>query len=311
MAKVKNRRDNHNTKRPSSRAAYASFGESAGSSAMKNGAKKSAAGAGRRPSYKSEGGYDAERDFEPNPNVIVGRNPVTEALKNGREIDKLMVSSSEGSMIKILAMAKDAGIPVMKVEKAALDRVAAGQAHQGVAAYISPYEYAEMEDIFARAAEKNEDPFIIILDNLEDPHNLGAILRTAEAAGAHGVIIPKRRAVGLTATVYKASAGAVEYVPVARVTNLTETIKELKKRQMWVYGLDMNGENWCAGDLTGPIAVVVGSEGRGISRLVREQCDQILSLPMQGSINSLNASVACGIVLYEVCRQRAGIRAKN
>ena len=308
MAKVKNRRDNHNTKRPSSRAAYASFGESAGSSAMKNGAKKSYAGAGRRPSYKSEGGYEGERDFEPNPNVIVGRNPVTEALKNGREIDKLMVSSSEGSMIKILAMAKDAGIPVMKVEKAALDRVAAGQAHQGVAAYISPYEYAEMEDIFARAAEKNEDPFIIILDNLEDPHNLGAIMRTAECAGAHGVIIPKRRACGLTEVVAKASAGAIEYMPCVKVTNIAQTIEELKEMGIWVAACDMGGQEYYKADLKGKLAVVIGSEGFGISKLVKDKCDFVVSMPMVGKITSLNASNAAAVIIYEVRKQRDGIQ---
>ena len=308
MAKVKNRRDNHNTKRPSSRAAYASFGESAGSSAMKSGAKKSASGAGRRPSYKSEGGYDAEREFEPNPNVIVGRNPVTEALKNGREIDKLMVSSSEGSMIKILAMAKDAGIPVMKVEKAALDRVAGGQSHQGVAAYISPYEYAEMEDIFARAAEKNEDPFIIILDNLEDPHNLGAIMRTAECAGAHGVIIPKRRACGLTEVVAKASAGAIEYMPCVKVTNIAQTIEELKEMGIWVAACDMGGQEYYKADLKGKLAVVIGSEGFGISKLVKDKCDFVVSMPMVGKITSLNASNAAAVIIYEVRKQRDGIQ---
>ena len=308
MAKVKNRRDNHNTKRPNSRAAYASFGESAGSSAMKNGAKKPAAGAGRRPSYKAEGGYESERGFEPNPNVIVGRNPVTEALKNGREIDKLMVSSSEGSMIKILAMAKDAGIPVMKVEKAALDRVAAGQAHQGVAAYISPYEYAEMEDIFARAAEKNEDPFIIILDNLEDPHNLGAIMRTAECAGAHGVIIPKRRACGLTEVVAKASAGAIEYMPCVKVTNIAQTIEELKEMGIWVAACDMGGQEYYKADLKGKLAVVIGSEGFGISKLVKDKCDFVVSMPMVGKITSLNASNAAAVIIYEVRKQRDGIQ---
>lgn len=243
--------------------------------------------------------------------VIAGRNAVAEALKSGRAIDSVWISKGEhsGNLPVLIAQCRKRDIPVKEVDSRKMDTLSRN--HQGILAFAACKEYAHLEDLFKLAQERGESPFFILCDELEDPHNLGAILRTAEAAGAHGVIIPKRRAVGLTATVYKASAGAVEYVPVARVTNLTDTIKELKKQQMWVYGLDMNGENWCAGDLTGPIAIVVGSEGRGISRLVREQCDQILSLPMQGNINSLNASVACGIVLYEVCRQRAGIKAKN
>lgn len=243
--------------------------------------------------------------------VIAGRNAVSEALKSGRAIDTVWVSKGEhgGNLPALIAQCRKRDIPVKETDSRKMDTLS--QNHQGIIAFAACKEYATLEDLFKLAQERGEPPFFILCDELEDPHNLGAILRTAEAAGAHGVIIPKRRAVGLTATVYKASAGAVEYVPVARVTNLTDTIKELKKRQMWVYGLDMNGENWCSGDLTGPIAVVVGSEGRGISRLVREQCDQILSLPMQGSINSLNASVACGIVLYEIMRQRADIKAKN
>lgn len=242
--------------------------------------------------------------------VIAGRNAVNEALKSGRAIDSVWVSKGEhgGNLPVLIALCRKKDIPVKEVDSRKMDALARN--HQGVIAFAACKEYATLADLYKAAADKNEPPFFVILDELEDPHNLGAILRTAEAAGAHGVIIPKRRAVGLTATVYKASAGAVEYVPVARVTNLTETIKELKKNGIWVYGLDMDGENWCSGDLTGGIAVVVGSEGRGISRLVREQCDGIVSLPMNGNINSLNASVACGIVLYEVARQRAGISAK-
>lgn len=312
MAKVKNRRDNHNTKRPSSRAAYASYGESAGSRGLKDGSKKSGAPRGGSASAGAGSGrrtFEADREFgEPNPNVIVGRNPVTEALKNGREIDKLVVSSAEGSMIKILAMAKDAGIPVMKVEKAALDRIAAGQAHQGVAAYISPYEYAEMEDIFARAAEKGEDPFIIILDNLEDPHNLGAIMRTAECAGAHGVIIPKRRACGLTEVVAKASAGAIEYMPCVKVTNIAQTIDELKEMGIWVAACDMGGQEYYKADLKGKLAVVIGSEGFGISKLVKDKCDFVVSMPMVGKITSLNASNAAAVIIYEVRKQRDGVQ---
>lgn len=243
--------------------------------------------------------------------VIAGRNAVSEALKSGRAIDTVWVSKGEhgGNLPALLAQCRKRDIPIKEVDSRKMDTLS--QNHQGILAFAACKEYASLEDLFQNAADKNESPFLVICDELEDPHNLGAVIRTAEAAGAHGVIIPKRRAVGLTATVYKASAGAVEYLPVARVTNLTDTIKELKKRGVWVYGLDMDGAQWCAGDLTGPIAIVVGSEGRGIGRLVREQCDGILSLPMNGNVNSLNASVACGIALYEIARQRAGIKAKN
>lgn len=242
---------------------------------------------------------------------IVGRNAVHEALKAEREIDSVWVARGErgGTLPMLLALCRDRGIPIKEVDIRKMDATAAH--HQGIIAFAACKAYATIDELFQNAAAHGASPFFILCDELEDPHNLGAILRTAEAAGAHGVIIPKRRAVGLTDTVYKASAGAVEYVPVARVTNLTDTVKELKKRGVWVYGLDMDGETWCKADLAGAVCLVVGSEGRGIGRLLREQCDQILSLPMSGSINSLNASVACGIVLYEVARQRAGIAAKN
>lgn len=242
---------------------------------------------------------------------IVGRNAVHEALKAGRTIDSVWVAKGErsGTLPMLLAQCRERGIPIKEVDIRKLDAVAAH--HQGIIAFAACKAYATLDELFDNAAARGEPPFFILCDGLEDPHNLGAILRTAEAAGAHGVIVPKRRAVGLTDTVYKASAGAVEYVPVARVTNLTDTVKELKRRGVWVYGLDMDGELWCQAALTGAACLIVGSEGRGISRLLREQCDRILSLPMAGSINSLNASVACGIVLYEIARQRADIAAKN
>ncbi len=221
-----------------------------------------------------------------------------------QEIDKLVVSATEGSMIKILAQAKEKGIPVMKVEKAALDRLAQGQAHQGVAAYISPYAYSELEDIFALAEARGEEPFILILDNLEDPHNLGAIMRSAECAGAHGIVIPKRRACGLTEIVAKASAGAIEYMPCVKVTNIAQTIDELKARGIWVAACDMGGQNYYEADLGGKLAVVIGSEGFGISKLVRDKCDFVVSMPMVGKITSLNASNAAAVILYEVRRQR-------
>ena len=239
-------------------------------------------------------------------NIIVGRNPVTEALRSGREIDKLMVSSEEGSMKKILALAKERRIPVMKVEKSAIDRIAEGKAHQGVAAYVSAYAYAELEDIFRVAEERGEDPFIIILDNLEDPHNLGAIMRTAECAGAHGIIIPKRRACGLTEVVAKASAGAIEYMPCVKVTNIAQAIEELKERGVWVAACDMGGTEYYKADLKGKLAVVIGSEGFGISRLVKEKCDFVVSMPMVGRITSLNASNAAAVIIYEVRKQRDG-----
>lgn len=239
-------------------------------------------------------------------NIIVGRNPVTEALRSGREIDKLMVSSEEGSMKKILAKAKERRIPVMKVEKSAIDRIAEGKAHQGVAAYVSAYAYAELEDIFRIAEERGEDPFIIILDNLEDPHNLGAIMRTAECAGAHGIIIPKRRACGLTEVVAKASAGAIEYMPCVKVTNIAQAIEELKERGVWVAACDMGGQEYYKADLKGKLAVVIGSEGSGISRLVKEKCDFVVSMPMVGRITSLNASNAAAVIIYEVRKQRDG-----
>ena len=240
---------------------------------------------------------------------IVGRNAVTEALRSGRALDSVWIASGErgGSIGVIRAKCREAGIPVKDVDARKLTTVG-GAHHQGVVAFAACKEYASLEDIFARAEQAGEPPFILVCDGLEDAHNLGAVLRSAEAAGCHGVIIPKRRSVGLNATVAKTSAGAVEYVPVVRVANLTETLRRLKERGIWVYGLDMDGSQWCQTDLTGAVALVVGSEGHGISRLVREQCDGILSLPMRGNINSLNASVACGIIVYEAARQRLGIK---
>jgi len=248
-------------------------------------------------------------EIKRNEDYIAGRNAVTEALKSGRPLDSVLIARGErqGSIGAIMGRCRDAGIPVKEVDSRKLDAMAPN--HQGVIAVAACKDYATLEDLFRLAEERGESPFFIVCDELEDPHNLGAILRTAEAAGAHGVIVPRRRAAGLTSTVYKASAGAVEYVPVARVTNVADTLKELKKRGLWIYGLDMDGETWCQTDLTGAMALVVGSEGHGMTRLVKEQCDFILSLPMAGHINSLNASVACGLVLYEAARQRQGIKA--
>lgn len=240
---------------------------------------------------------------------IVGRNAVLEALRSGRALDSLWVAKGErgGSLGVISAMCRERGIPIKEMDLRKLSAVG-GANHQGVIAFAACKEYATLEEIWERAEESGEPPFFIVCDELEDAHNLGAILRSAEAAGCHGVIIPKRRSVGLTSTVYKTSAGAVEYMPVVRVSNITETLKLLKKRGVWVYGLDMDGQSWCQTDFTGSVALVVGSEGRGISRLVKEHCDAIVSLPMRGKINSLNASVACGIMVYEVARQRLGLK---
>ena len=253
----------------------------------------------------------SEKSARPAEDYITGRNAVTEALRSNRALDRLLVARGEhtGSVGVLIAKCRERGIPVKEVDSRKLDSLA-GPHHQGVVAVAACKEYATLDDLFALAESRGEAPFFVVLDELEDPHNLGAILRTAEATGVHGVIVPKRRSAGLTTAVYKASAGAVEYVPVARVSNISETLKELKKRGLWIYGLDMDGEVWCKTDLKGAVALVVGSEGQGIGRLVREQCDFVLSLPMAGQISSLNASVACGVILYEAARQKQGITAR-
>lgn len=244
--------------------------------------------------------------------IIAGRNSVNEALRSGRTIDSLYVARGNrtGAISALIAKAKEKGIAIKEADGKKLDFMCGNANHQGVVAVAAVKEYATIDDIFRLAEERNEQPFIIIADELEDPHNLGAILRTAECAGAHGVIVPRRRSVGLTYAVGKASAGAVEYVPVARVTNMVSAIEDLKERGVWIYSADMDGENWCAVDYKGPLAVVIGSEGFGVSRLVKEKSDFIISLPMKGKINSLNASVACGILCYEIARQRGGIQAR-
>ena len=245
-----------------------------------------------------------ERENE--KDVIFGRNSVAEAIKSGRPLDSVMVARGDrsGSIPKIVADAKKAGIVIKEVDPKKLDFVCGHNNHQGIAAFGAVKEYSSVEDIFATAEERNEPPFIIICDEIEDPHNLGAIIRTAEASGAHGVIIPKRRSASLSFTVAKTSAGAVEFMHVARVTNIPQIIDELKKRGVWVYCADMDGEPFYKSNLKGAIALVIGSEGNGVGRLVKEKCDVTLSMPMKGKINSLNASVAAGILMYEVSRQR-------
>ena len=247
----------------------------------------------------------------PQDDIIAGRNAVAEALRAGRAIDSVLLAKGDraGSISALAAQCRRKGLLVKEVDSRKLDALC-GPNHQGIAALAACKETVTLDELFAAAEAKGEPPFFVVCDELEDPHNLGAILRTAETAGVHGVVIPKRRSAGLTSAVYKASAGAVEYVPVARVSNITDALREMKKRGVWVYGLDMDGETWCSVDMKGAAAVVVGSEGRGISRLVKEQCDFIVSLPMRGHITSLNASVACGIVLYEAARQRQGLAAK-
>ncbi len=241
-----------------------------------------------------------------NESVIEGRNAVIEAFRSGRCIDRLFIKDglNDGQIQTIKREAKKKDLRIEFVARERLDQMSVTGAHQGVIAYIAAYEYSELEDIFSIAEKKGEDPFIFILDNIEDPHNLGAIIRTANMAGAHGVIIPKNRAVGLTATVAKVSAGALNYTPVVRVTNISRTIEELKERGVWAVCADMDGTVMYDLDLKGSIAVVIGAEGSGVSRLVREKCDMIASIPVKGDIDSLNASVAAGILAYEVVRQR-------
>lgn len=238
--------------------------------------------------------------------TIEGRNAVMEAFRAKKPIDRLFVldGCQDGPVRSIIREAKKGDTIISYVAKERLDQISETGKHQGVIAYAAAYEYAEIEDMFRLAEEKGEPPFLILLDNIEDPHNLGAMIRTANQAGAHGIIIPKRRAVGLTATVAKTSAGAINYVPVAKVTNLGQTIEELKERGVWFVCADMDGEVMYNLNLTGPIGVVIGSEGEGVGRLVKEKCDYIASIPMKGDIDSLNASVAMGILSYEIVRQR-------
>ena len=242
------------------------------------------------------------RDDDKKPDLLIGRNAVMEALKSDREIDTLILmrNNNNPALLRLASMAKEKGAVVKEVDSKKLDFMCGGANHQGVAAYVAAHEYASVEDIFAYAEEKGEAPFIVVCDEIEDPHNLGAIIRTAECAGVHGVIIPKRRSASLNFTVGKTSAGALEYMRVARVSNLASTIDELKEKGCWVYGADMDGTDYKKTDFSGAVVLVIGSEGKGIGKLIRQKCDAIVSLPMKGNINSLNASVAAGILMYEV-----------
>lgn len=262
----------------------------------------------RRPSYNQR----PARSKQPKEGVVVdenilfGRNSVLEVLKSGRDIEKILVQKGqmEGSIKKIMGNAKQRGIVVQEVEKTKLDEMCNMEKHQGVVAYVSAHKYVEIDEILNDAKSKGEDPFILILENIQDPHNLGAIIRSAHNAGVHGIIISKRRAVGLTSTVSKASAGAIEYTKVAKVSNIAQTIEELKAKGIWVACADMDGEIIYTDNLRGPIGIVIGSEGEGVSKLVKSKCDFVVRIPMYGKVTSLNASVAASILAYEVVRQR-------
>lgn len=256
--------------------------------------------------YKANNWQENDMDDD-NINLIEGRNPVLEALKSDREIEKIFVQKGalEGSIRQIIAIAREKKILIKEVDKAKLDSLSSTRNHQGVIASAALYKYYEVDDILKAARDKGEDPFIVILDEITDNNNLGSILRTADAAGVHGIIIPKRRAVGLTPAVAKISSGAIEYVPVAKVTNLSQTIEYLKEEGLWIAGADMGGETYYSKDMTGPVALVIGSEGEGLGRLVKENCDFLVSIPMKGRISSLNAAVSAAIILFEIQKQRA------
>ncbi|NLV91594.1 MAG: 23S rRNA (guanosine(2251)-2'-O)-methyltransferase RlmB [Firmicutes bacterium] len=242
--------------------------------------------------------------------IICGRNPVLEALRSGRQIQRIVIlrGSKGGAIDQIQDLAQKRRIPVDYASKSVVEGLATETSHQGVVAQVAPFSYWALEDLLDTIAHRQEVPFLVVLDQIEDPHNLGAVLRSADAAGAHGVIIPQRRAASVTSTVAKTSAGAVEYVPVCQVTNLARAIDTLKERGIWVTGADMRGDKLhTEADLTGPLALVIGSEGRGIRRLIADKCDFLVRLPMYGQVNSLNASVAAGILLYEAVRQRRGL----
>ena len=256
---------------------------------------------------KNKSNKEIEKKNNSFDDQVEGRNSVLELLESGKDINKIFVARGEkqGSINKIIGKARDNKVVIVEVDKKKLDEMSQTGNHQGVIAIVPPFEYCDVDDILNVAKEKNEDPFIIILDGIEDPHNLGAIIRTAETAGAHGVIIPKRRAVGVNSTVNKSSAGAVEYMKVARVNNITETMNYLKEQGLWIIGTDIDTDKYYYNqDMTGPIAIVIGSEGFGMSRLVKENCDILVKIPMKGNITSLNASVSAGIVMYEIVKQK-------
>lgn len=250
-------------------------------------------------------GADVE-ETDDESDLIEGRNAVIEAVRSGKTVDKLYIQEGlqDNSINSLVSKLKSSGTLINYVKKQKLDQMSVTGKHQGVIARCAAYQYSEIDDIFRKAEEKGEDPFVFILDEIEDPHNLGAIIRTANLAGAHGVIIPKHRAAGLTAVVAKASAGALNYTPVVKVTNISKTIEELKDRGLWFACADMDGEVMYRANLKGPIGLVIGNEGSGVSRLVKDKCDYVISIPMKGDIDSLNASVAAGVIAFEIVRQR-------
>lgn len=243
---------------------------------------------------------------EQNNDLIAGRNAVSEALRSQRSINKILLQEGAhgGSLGEIIALAKQKGVPVETVKAEKLDKLAKGLRHQGVAALAAPIAFRTLDDVFARAAGKNEEPFILLLDELQDPQNVGALIRSADAAGVHGVLMPRRRSCPLNAVVAKISAGAVEYVPVVQIGNIAQTIEELKQCGCWVVGADMDGVDFYVANMSGPIVLVIGAEGRGLGRLVKQKCDDVVSIPMNGGVNSLNASAAGAVLMYEVVRQR-------
>lgn len=248
-----------------------------------------------------------EETKEPTNEILSGKNPVLEALRSGREMNKVWIAEGvkKAGIAELLQLAKEAGLIVQFVPKNKIDQLTDGATHQGIAASVAAYKYAELDDLFESAASRNEDPFFLILDELEDPHNLGSILRTADATGVHGVIIPRRRAVGLTAIVAKTSTGAIEHIPVVRVGNLAQTVEDLKKRGVWIAGTDAKGSaDYRRMDAKLPLAIIIGSEGKGMSRLLKDKCDFLYNMPMVGKVTSLNASVAAAILMYEVLRNR-------
>ncbi len=255
--------------------------------------------------YGNSFGYDADNGEETRAELLVGRNPVIEALRAGRDIERIYMAEGAGGSISIIrALAKERGVSISMVDRFKLDHMAPGEKHQGVIAEVPAYRYSEMQDIFARAVAMDEEPFIVILDEITDPHNVGAIIRSAECMGAHGIIIPNRRACGLTSTVAKSAAGAIEQIPVVRVTNIGRTIEDLQVKGIWIAACDMEGEPYYRANLDGAVAIVIGNEGRGIGKLVKEKCDFTVSIPMKGRINSLNASNAAAIVMAEIRRRR-------
>ena len=259
---------------------------------------------GRSPKNQARPAERFERELD--ENTIIGRNAVRELLQSGRDVEKLYITSSdkEGSINQLIGIASERGVPIVECDRTKLDSMACGGRHQGIIAIAAERNYSTIDDILAYAAEKGESPFVIICDGIEDPHNLGAIIRSAECVGAHGVIIPKRRAVGLTTTVAKSSAGALEHMLIAKVTNLATAIDDLKEKGLWIYAADMDGTTYYDTDMKGAVGLVLGSEGFGISRLVKEKCDFVVSIPLYGRVNSMNVSCAAAVLLAEIAKQR-------